>query len=109
MAPRTTFDQVNELKNLVVDYAKQETVDPLRSLGRYLGFGVAGGFCIGSGVALLLLGLLRGLQDVSWFESSTGGWRSWVPYGATILAGLIVVALAVLAAQRSSSKRRIPT
>jgi hypothetical protein len=111
MATRTTFDQVTELRDLVVDYAKQETVDPLRSLGRYLGFGLAGGVCIGGGVGLLLLGLLRGLQDVSWFDAAThaGGWRTWVPYGVTIVAGVLIVAISVMAARRSTSKRRSPT
>ena len=71
-----------ELKDLVVGYAKQETVDPLRTLGRYMGFGVAGSVCIGGGVVLLLLALLRGLQEVTVFNdpSLTGDSRwSWAP------------------------------
>ena len=60
----STGDQVGELKNLVVGYAKQETVDPLKSLGRYVGFGAAGGTCIGIGVVLLTLALLRGGQTI---------------------------------------------
>ena len=44
----STGDQVGELKNMVVGYAKQETIDPLKSLGRYVGFG-AGGSDTGTG------------------------------------------------------------
>ena len=61
---QSTGEQVGELKNLVVGYAKQETVEPLKSLGRYVGFGAAGGTCVGIGVVLLMLALLRGLQRI---------------------------------------------
>ena len=44
---------VLELKELVVSYVKQETLVPLRQLGRYVGFGVAGALLLGLGVVLL--------------------------------------------------------
>ena len=56
-------EHVAELKDLVVGYARQETWDPLKTLGRYVGFGVGGGVAIGLGCVFLLLGLLRGLQS----------------------------------------------
>lgn len=91
-----TGTQLAELKDLVVGYAKQETVDPLRTLGRYLGFGLAGSALIGTGLALLLLGLLRGLQTIDLFNDPakvTGGTWSWVPYLITGLTGLLLVGL----------------
>ena len=47
---------------LVVDYAKQETLGPLKSLGRFLVFGVAGSLALTAGAVLLLLAGLRALQ-----------------------------------------------
>ncbi|HEX2849473.1 MAG TPA: phage holin family protein [Acidimicrobiales bacterium] len=93
-----------ELKDLVVAYAKQETVEPLKQLGRFVGFGVAGSFVLAVGVVLLVLGLLRGLQEVSTFD---GTW-SFVPYLITLVACAIVVGLsarAIGAAKRRRSAR----
>ena len=80
-------DQVTELRDLVVGYAKQETIDPLKSLKRFLILGVSGALCLGVGSVYLILGLLRGLQDLEWFNSSTqtDGW-----HGACISAGSAV-------------------
>ena len=41
--------QVRELRELVVAYAKQETVEPIKGLGRYVGFGLGAGILIGLG------------------------------------------------------------
>jgi len=85
--------QVGELKDLVVGYAKQETVDPLKTLGRYLGFGLAGSVAMGLGLALLLLALLRGLQEIDVFNDPlevNGGTFSWAPYAITGVVGLLL-------------------
>ena len=47
---------------LTVDYLKQEMVDPLRGLGRFLYMGIAGSFFLAFGLLLILLGVLRLLQ-----------------------------------------------
>jgi hypothetical protein len=81
----------SELWDLVRAYAKQETVEPLKGLGRFVGFGLAGSFALGIGLVLLALGALRALQT----ETGTtfhGNW-SWVPYvivlvGCASLAGI---------------------
>lgn len=95
-----TGAQIAELKDLVVGYAKQETVDPLKTLGRYLGFGFAGSLLIGSGLCLLLLALLRGLQEITFFndhaiDKVAGGTFSWVPYMITAVVGVVIVAIFV--------------
>ena len=78
-----TFD---DLVGLFRRYVRQETVEPLRSLGRYLLFGPAGSLLVGAGTVLLALGALRGLQV---WGALDGRW-SWVPY----LAAALPVALA---------------
>lgn len=93
-----------EFKDLVVAYAKQETVDPLKQLGRFVGFGVAGSFVLALGVVLLLLGLLRGLQELSAFDDT---W-SFVPYLITLVACGIVAALAARAITAAKRRRSTP-
>lgn len=69
---------VLELRDLVITYVKQETLVPLKQLGRYAGFGVGGAVLLGIGVALLGVGGLRALQTETG-ETFTGDW-SWAPY-----------------------------
>lgn len=96
-----------DLKDLVVGYAKQETIDPLKNLGRYLAWGVGGAIALGVGSLLLLLGLLRGLQSIDVFQHAgevNGGTWSFVPYLATAFAGFILIGLAVMAIMRDPKK-----
>lgn len=88
MAERSPKNTVDELKTLVVDYAKQETVDPLKRLGLWAGFGLAGAMCLAIGAFLVGLGFLRLLQSMDW---SDGNW-SWAPYLIVflVLVGAIV-------------------
>jgi hypothetical protein len=102
-------DQVSELRDLVVGYAKQETVDPLRSLKRYLAMGVGGAVAIGIGSVFLLLGLLRALQHVDWFngpDQRDGLHGSWLIYLITFLAGIALMGLVGVGALRSSKRRK---
>ena len=78
---------VLELRELVVTYVKQETIVPLRQLGRYIGFGIAGALMLGVGVLLLGVGGLRALQTETG-STFAGDW-SWAPYGI-VFAGLLV-------------------
>jgi hypothetical protein len=78
---------VLELRDLVVTYVKQETVVPLRQLGRYAGFGIGGALLLGLGVVLLGVGALRALQTETG-DTFTGDW-SWVPYLIVFVALLL--------------------
>jgi hypothetical protein len=82
-----------ELWELATEYAKQETIEPLKGLGRFIAFGVAGSLALGVGVILLLLGGLRALQTET-STTFTGSW-SWAPYLIAVAAGLVLVALAL--------------
>jgi hypothetical protein len=82
-------ETIRELKELVVAYAKQETVDPLKGLGRYVAFGIAGALLIGTGVVFLAIGALRALQGDHGHRHFTGNW-SWAPYAIVVVGALVV-------------------
>jgi hypothetical protein len=99
VVPDTSTDQksipqvLGELKEMTVSYAKQETIDPLKSIGRFVGFGVGGSFVLGIGLCLLGLAGLRALQTETG-DTFEGDW-SWAPYLITTVALLVFAALAI--------------
>ena len=93
-----------ELWDLVRAYAKQETVEPMKGLGRYAAFGVAGSVVLSVGLVLLLLGGLRALQTETG-TTFTGNW-SWAPYLITLVGCAAVAALAARAITAKSRKGR---
>lgn len=80
-------DNDRDIMELVVAYAKQETVEPLRGVGRWIGWGIASMVFVSSGIVLVVLGALRLLQSFSAFD---GSW-SWVPYGVCLVLCAVVV------------------
>jgi hypothetical protein len=91
---------------LTVDYLKQETVDPLRGVGRFLYMGIAGAFFLAFGILLILLGILRLLQTETG-TALTGNW-SWVPYAVVVVLGLGIIGLAVWRITAGPAKERMP-
>jgi hypothetical protein len=77
---------------ITVDYLKQETLGPLQGLGRFLLWGVTGSLAIAIGIVLILVGILRVLQEETG-TALTGNW-SWVPYFAVSLIGAAVAGVA---------------
>jgi hypothetical protein len=94
---------VPELRDMVVEYVKQETVVPLKQLGRYIGFGIVGSLLLGLGVVLLAVGGLRALQTETG-STFTGDW-SWVPYGIVFVA-LMIGALIMWKVRNAALNRR---
>jgi hypothetical protein len=86
---------ITELRDLVVTYVKQQTLVPLKQLGRYVGFGIIGSLLLGVGVVFLGLSALRALQTETG-DTFTGDW-SWVPYLITFAALVLGAALVWLA------------
>ena len=84
---RRDFD---EIKRIFFRYLKDETIQPLKDLGRCVLWGVVGSLFVGFGAVLLLLGALRFLQDQ--FRVLDGS-LSWLPY--VIVAALCVLVLAL--------------
>ena len=80
---------LEELVSVLRTYVAQEIVGPLRGLGRFIGFGLAGSLFVSLSVLLGGMGLLRLLQaEVSVFSTN---W-SFVPYLITAVALLIILA-----------------
>jgi hypothetical protein len=79
--------------DMVVADAKQETLGPLRGVGRYLALGVGGSVLLGVGLLILLLALLRALQTET--GSTFKGNLSWAPYLITGAAALSAMGLSV--------------
>jgi uncharacterized membrane protein YidH (DUF202 family) len=96
--------QLGELWSLVLAYFRQETVEPVRNLGRFVLFGVAGSLVLAVGVGLLMLAALR------FFQTETGttfqGNLSWVPYIIMFVVALVLAgaAMAGWSMTRPSSK-----
>jgi len=90
---------------LLRDYLIQETVDPLRLLGRYTLWGTLGSFFVGIGVLMLLIALLRLLQEET---GAFHGNLSWIPYLIVVIIAAGVIALTVLRIITGPAKRRRP-
>ncbi len=87
-----------DLWQLVVGYAKQETIDPVRNLGRFVGFGLGGALLLSLGTVLLLLGGLRLLQTET--GEAFDGKLTWVPYVLVLLVGGAIAGGALKARNR---------
>jgi len=92
----------NELWGLTKDYARQETIDPLKGVGRYLAYGAAGALLGSLGVILLMLSLLRALQTETG-DTFDGNW-SWAPYMIVLLVAGAVAAYAFSRISRAPGK-----
>lgn len=90
--PKSFQQTFQELWELLKAYAQQETIGPLKNLGRQLGLGLAGSIFISLGVMLLVLGVIRGLDShqipvIGSFLQD----RDWLIYliGVLLLVGVI--------------------
>ena len=95
--PVTSKDEqasVGEVVEFVKTYAKQETVGPLKGAGKWIAFGAAGAICLGIGVSLILLGLLRLLQSEA--SDIADGRLSWLPYLIVLVVCALLMALVIM-------------
>lgn len=92
----------NEAARLVVDYIKQETLDPLKGLGRYVLFGVVGAVALAIGLVILAMALLRLLQGET--DGTFDGNWSWAPYLICTVVVLAAAAAAIFAVVRGVSR-----
>jgi H+/Cl- antiporter ClcA len=95
---------LDEIKTLVVRYIKEETIQPVKEMGRFIAFGVLGSLFVGFGTTLLLIGSLRFLQEQ--FKVLDGS-LSWLPYLIVVVLAVIVVALTFWRIVSGAAKRRL--
>ena len=112
MAPRSDNGQHglrhagDDAFQLTVDYLKQETIQPLKGLGRFLYMGIAGSFFLAGGILLVLIGILRLLQTETG-TALTGDW-SWVPYLSVMVLGIAVIVVAAWRITAGPARERMP-
>lgn len=100
---KSAGNEARELVDLVVAYAKQETVDPLKGLVKRVIFGVIGAILLGAGVVFLALAILRVLQtEIDTFDGNL----SWVPYFILTVVLLVFGLITFAAAGPGRVKKR---
>ncbi len=84
---------ISQVIDLVKDYARQETLGPIKGAGRWLAAGAAGAFLLGTGCVFLVLGVLRMVQN-EFGKSFRGSWTIMLPYLFAFVASLAVMGVA---------------
>ena len=102
--PSRLLGHTRDTTALLRDYLVQETVDPVRTLGRYVLWGTLGSFFVGLGALMLLVGLLRYLQWTTTFSGNL----SWLPYLIVTFIAISVIAATVLRIVTGPARRRRP-
>lgn len=87
---------------MLVDYAKQETVEPLKTLGGYLAWGIAGALMMFLGLFFFGIGTLRLLQSEASLDGNS--WLSLVSYLVAILVMLAAIAGLVVAFTKAKNR-----
>jgi hypothetical protein len=90
---------------LTLDYLKQETLGPIKGLGRFLAYGIAGSIAIAVGTVLLLVSALRVLQTET---GAFHGNRSWIPYLIVVALAVAIIGLSAWRIVSGPAKRRLP-
>lgn len=103
LRPTSSVDHLSDAVQGVKQYARQETVEPLKGAARWVVVGTVGAFSLGLAVVFLALGVLRVVQDAGG-SALTGGW-SFVPYLATVLVLCCVVAAVFSRISRRSLRK----
>ena len=88
--PRNPTGDARELVDLVIAYAKQETLEPLKGLGKRAALGLGGALLLGIGGIFCSLAALRAMQsETDFFERHN---LSYLPYFFTVVI-LILLSL----------------
>ena len=85
---------IGEVIDLVKNYARQETLAPMRGAGRWRRSARLGRVLLGVGTMLLVLGLLRLVQN-EFGPTFEGRWMSLLPYVAALFLCVVVIGIAI--------------
>ncbi len=102
MATPNPLDEITEMRELVVGYARQETLEPLKRLGTYLGWGLGGSILMFLGTVFVAIGTLRLTQSIDQFTGSS--WASLAPYAFTVVVLIVLAALIYQALSRAKKR-----
>lgn len=95
---------LDEIKALALRYIKEETIQPIKEMGRFVLWGAVGSLLVGFGYLFLLFGALRFLQDQF---KVLDGTLSWIPYLVVVVLAALVIALTVWRIVSGTAKRRL--
>ena len=95
---------LDEIKQLAIRYIKEETIQPLKDLGRFVAWGALGSLLVGFGYFLLLFGALRFLQEQFRVLDGT---LSWIPYLIVVVLAALIIGLTVWRIVSGTAKRRL--
>jgi hypothetical protein len=85
---RNPAGDAKELVDLVIAYAKQETLEPLKGLGKKAALGLGGALLLGLGGVFASIGALRAMQtETEWFEEHN---VTYLPYIFTVVFLLVL-------------------
>jgi cytochrome c biogenesis protein CcdA len=91
---------LGDVIEFVKAYAKQETLGPLKGVGRWLAFGAAAAFVMGLGLMIMLLGVLR-LVQTEWDRAASGS-LSWLAYLITFIVTVVLLIVTLLRVKKST-------
>ncbi len=97
--------ETSELVGMLRSYIVQETVGPLRGLGRYVAFGLIGAIGVSLGVVFGALGVVRVLQAET--DLFNANW-SFVPHVAGAVFLLLAIALLIRAVRPKHTEAVAP-
>lgn len=97
---------LEDLWQLLRDYTKQETIDPLKMLGQFLGWGLAGSITLCLGLGFAALAIIRALQTETG-DHLTGS-LTWVPYFVAFVFTGVAAYLSYLTIKRPFRAEETP-
>jgi hypothetical protein len=104
MKGNTVQRDLDEIKALALRYIKEETIQPIKDMGRFVLWGAIGSLLVGFGYLFLLFGALRFLQDQF---KVLDGTLSWIPYLVVVVLAALIIALTAWRIVSGTAKRRI--